>query len=102
MTRPKADIRLLFRNVLLKLPCRRHQAMSQFAPMYGPTVRCERTSSSWHSRSPKRERFVPGLRQSKIVIRIGLARLAGLGGFRYFDKVAGVDIIDVAVNWDIF
>ena len=43
-----------------------------------------------------------GLRQSKIVIRIGLARSAGLRGFRYFDKVAGVDIIDVAVNWDIF
>ena len=29
-----------------------------------------------------------GLRQSKIVIRIRLARLPGLGGFRYFDKVA--------------
>ena len=34
--------------------------------------------------------------------RYRLARLLGLGGFRYFDEVAGVDIIDVAVNRDIF
>ena len=64
--------------------CRRHQAMSQFNP------------TLW-SDSALQENFVEpqarkirawGFRQSKIVIRIRLARLPGFGGFRYFDKVA--------------
>ena len=31
-----------------------------------------------------------------------MAILPGLGGLRNFDKIAGVDIIDVAVDGDIF
>ena len=60
------------------------------------------TSEPHTQRASGAKDFARGLRQSKIVMRIRLARLPGLGGFRYFDKVAGVDIIDIAVNRDIF
>jgi hypothetical protein len=64
----------------------------------------QRQSSPPRKPPPKSEKDGSDLLHPCILVtavRAGLARLTGLGGFYHFDKVAGIDVIDVAINRNI-